>query len=115
MRNPDATCDPYYAYAAILMAGLDGVINKIDPHKNGWGPFDFNLFDLSEKEQKKLQHLPTSLEEALKALEKDHDYLTKDGVFPERLVKLWIDLKRSELAKMNKIPTPVEFEMYYDL
>ena len=97
------------------MAGLDGVINKIDPQKNGWGPFDFNLFDLSEKDKKKIQHLPTSLEEALVALEKDHDYLTRDNVFPARLIKVWIDKKRKELDKINKIPTSVEFELYYDL
>ncbi len=115
LRNPDATCNPYYAYAAILMAGLDGVLNKIDPRRNGWGPFDYNLFELSDKDKKKIQHLPTSLGEALNALEKDHDYLTKDGVFPARLIKKWIDKKREELEAIDKIPTPVEFKLYYDL
>ncbi|MCH5148337.1 MAG: glutamine synthetase, partial [Clostridiales bacterium] len=89
--------------------------NKIDPRKNGWGPFDFNLFDLSDKDKKKIQHLPTSLGEALTALEKDHDYLTCEGVFPERLIKIWVEKKRKELEKINKIPTPAEFEMYFDL
>ncbi len=115
LRNPDATCNPYYAYAAILMAGMDGVLNKIDPRKNGWGPFDFNLFDLSEKDKKKIKHLPASLDEALCALEKDHEYLTKGGVFPKRLIEIWIDKKRKELDRISKIPTPVEFELYYDL
>ena len=115
LRNPDATCNPYYAYAAILMAGLDGVKNKIDPRKNGWGPFDFNLFELSDADKKKLQHLPASLEEALIALENDHGYLTCDGVFPEKLIKIWIEKKRKELEEINKIPTPAEFELYFDL
>lgn len=115
LRNPDATCNPYYAYAAILMAGLDGIEHNIDPSLCGWGPFDFNLFDLSPEEQKKIQHLPTSLGEALDALEKDHDYLTKDGVFPQRLIDIWIEKKREELKKINGIPHPVEFKLYFDL
>ena len=60
LRNPDATCNPYYAYAAILMAGLDGIRRKIDPAGQNWGPFDFNLFELSEEEKAKLGHLPAS-------------------------------------------------------
>lgn len=81
IRNPDATCNPYLCYAAILMAGLDGVKNQIDPHENGWGPFDVNLYNLPEEEKAKLQALPTSLDAALDALEADHDYLTAGGVF----------------------------------
>lgn len=115
LRNPDGTCNPYYAYAAILMAGLDGVINEIDPSANGWGPYDFNLFDLPEEEKAKIDSLPKSLDEALDALEADHDYLTKGGVFPERLIKIWIDRKRKEAARINQIPHPAEFERYYDL
>ena len=115
LRNPDGTCNPYYAYAAILMAGLDGVINEIDPSANGWGPYDFNLFDLPEEEKAKIDSLPKSLDEALDALEADHDYLTKGGVFPERLIEIWIDRKRKEAARINQIPHPAEFERYYDL
>ena len=85
LRNPDATCNPYYAYAAILMAGLDGIRNKIDPHANGWGPYDFNLFNLSDEDKKRIQGLPKSLDESLDSLEQDHDYLTAGGVFPEFL------------------------------
>ncbi len=115
LRNPDATCNPYFCYAAILMAGLDGVKNKIDPHENGWGPYDMNLFHLPEEEKAKLKGLPTSLEEALNALEADHDYLTEAGVFPEELLKNFIKSKREECRQMAAIPHPVEFDKYYNL
>lgn len=115
LRNPDATCNPYYAYAAILMAGLDGIKNKIDPHVKGWGPYDFNLYSLSDEEKAKIDGLPTSLDEALDALEKDHDYLTVGGVFPERLLQIWISKKRAEAAEINRIPTPAEYARYYSL
>ncbi len=115
LRNPDATCNPYYAYAAILMAGLDGIKNKIDPEANGWGPFDFNLYKLSPEEQKKIQGLPKTLDEALDALEADHDYLTAGGVFPEKLLEIWVAKRRKEAAKVNQIPHPAEFGLYYDL
>lgn len=115
LRNPDATCNPYYAFAAILMAGLDGIKNKIDPHERGWGPYDFNLYTLSEEEKASIEGLPKSLDEALDALEEDHEYLTNGGVFPERLIDIWIKKKRAELDEIHRIPTPVEFAMYYDL
>ena len=115
LRNPDATCNPYFCYAAILMAGLDGVKNKIDPHKSGWGPYDMNLYHLSDEEKSKLQGLPTSLDEALTALENDHDYLTAGGVFPEELLRNFIKTKRAELSELSKIPTPAEFDRYYNL
>ena len=115
LRNPDATCNPYFCYAAILMAGLDGVKNKIDPHANGWGPYDMNLFDLPEEEKKKLKGLPTSLEAALDALEADHDYLTAGGVFPEILLQNFIKAKRAECRRMAAIPHPAEFDLYYNL
>ena len=115
LRNPDATANPYYAYAAILMAGIDGVINKIDPSACGWGPYDFNLYDLSDEEKAKIESLPKTLEEALDALEADHDYLTAGGVFPERLIEIWIDRKRREALELSQIPNPAEFKKYYDL
>ena len=115
LRNPDATCNPYYAYSAILMAGLDGIKNKIDPMNSNWGPFDFNLYDLSDEEKAKLGHLPASLDEALDALEADYEYLTAGGVFPEALIKTWIKTIRSEARRINSIPHPAEFELYYDL
>ncbi|MBE5779500.1 MAG: type I glutamate--ammonia ligase [Clostridiales bacterium] len=115
LRNPDATCNPYFCYAAILMAGLDGVKNQIDPHANGWGPYDVNLYHLSDEEKAKLTHLPTSLDEALDALEADHDYLTAGGVFPEELIKNFIKGKREECRQLAAIPHPAEFDKYYNL
>ncbi len=115
IRNPDATCNPYFCYAALLMAGLDGVKNRIDPHANGWGPYDCNLYHLPEEEKAKLQQLPTSLDQALDALEADHGYLTAGGVFPEELIANFIAAKRAECRQIAAIPHPVEFERYYNL
>ncbi len=115
IRNPDATCNPYFCYAALLMAGIDGVKNQVDPHANGWGPYDMNLYHLPEEEKAKLQQLPTSLEAALDALEADHDFLTAGGVFPEELLKNFIATKRAECREMAAIPTPAEFDKYYNL
>ncbi|MBR6703844.1 MAG: type I glutamate--ammonia ligase [Lachnospiraceae bacterium] len=114
IRNPDATCNPYFAYAALLMAGLDGIQKQIDPHENGWGPFDVNLYELPEEEKAKLKGLPTSLEQALDALEADHDYLTAGGVFPEELLKGYIKQKRRECTELAKVPTAPEFEKYFN-
>ena len=115
LRSPDGTCNPYYAFSAILMAGLDGIQKKIDPSKEGFGPYDFNLFDLSPEEQKKIKQLPRSLDEALDALETDHEFLTADDVFPQKLIDIWIKKRRQESARYNQLPHPVEFDMYYDL
>ena len=115
LRSPDGTCNPYYAYAAVLMAGLDGIQKKIDPQKEGFGPYDFNLYNLTAEEQKKVKQLPRSLDEALDALAADHDFLIANGVFPERLIHIWIQNKKAETARYNKLPQPVEFAMYYDL
>ncbi|MGI6767269.1 MAG: type I glutamate--ammonia ligase [Lentihominibacter sp.] len=115
LRNPDGTCNPYYAYAAILMAGIDGVKRKIDPMHGGWGPYDFNLYELSKEQKKTIKALPRNLMDALDALEEDHEYLTAGGVFPEKLIKLWIEKKKSDFHKVNSIPHPAEFSLYYDL
>ncbi len=115
LRNPDATCNPYFCYAAILMAGLDGIKNQIDPHANGWGPYDMNLYHLSDEEKAKLTQLPTRLEDALDALEADHDYLTAGGVFPGELLMQFIENKRKECSEISKIPHPAEFDKYFNL
>lgn len=115
LRNPDATCNPYFCYAAILMAGLDGVKNKIDPHASGWGPYDVNLYTLSDEEKAKLKSLPVSLDAALDALEADHNYLTAGGVFPEELLRNFVKSKREECRQIASIPHPAEFEKYYNI
>ena len=115
IRNPDAMCNPYLCYAALLMAGIDGIKNRIDPHENGWGPYDMNLYSLSDEEKAKLSALPTRLEDALDALEADHDFLTAGGVFPEQLIRSFIALKRKDCLELSKIPHPAEFEKYFNL
>ena len=115
IRNPDATCNPYYAYSAILMAGLDGIRRKLDPKDHNWGPFDCNLFDLTKEQLASLGCLHASLPEALKALEEDHEYLLQGDVFSELLIKQWIDKKRKDAALVEQSPHPREFEQYYDL
>ncbi len=115
IRSPDGTCNPYYAYSAILMAGIDGIQKKIDPVKAGFGPYDFNLYNLSDDDKKKIKALPRSLDEALDALESDHEFLTVDGVFPQRLIDIWISNKRKDCLRYEALPQPVEYEMYYDL
>ena len=115
LRNPDATCNPYFCYAAILMAGLDGIKNKTDPHENCWGPYDVNLYTLPEEEKAKLQGLPATLDAALDALEADHEYLTTGNVFPEELIANFIKTKREECRQMSMIPHPAEFDKYYNL
>lgn len=114
-RAGDGTANPYLAYSAMLMAGIDGVKNKIDPVKEGFGPYDTNLYNLSDEEKKKIKSLPRNLDEALDALEADHGYLTANGVFPERLIEIWIKQKRKQAAEVNTMPHPAEFALYYDI
>ena len=97
------------------MAGLDGIKNQIDPHENGWGPYDMNLYNLPEEEKAKLKGLPVSLNEALDALEADNDYLTAGGVFPKELLANFIKAKREECRQMAAIPHPAEFDKYYNM
>ena len=114
-RSSDATCNPYLAFSALLMAGLDGIKNKIDPVAAGYGPYDINLYNLPPAEQAKIKSLPRTLDEALNALEQDKDFLLAGDVFPLRLIDIWIANKRLEARQVNEIPHPKEFELYYDL
>lgn len=114
-RCPDATCNPYLAYAALLMAVLDGIENMVDPVAEGFGPYDVNLYDLPDEEKKKIKGLPHSLEDALKALEVDHEFLLKGDVFPKRLIEVWIANKMKDIVLVNQFPHPQEFFLYYDL
>ncbi len=109
-RPPDATMNPYLAYAAMLMAGLDGIKRKIDPGL----PMNENLDNLTEEQLADIHQLPTSLTKSLNALEADYDYLLTDGVFTEDLLETWIARKRKEVADLRVRPTPFEFERYYD-
>jgi len=115
IRSPDATCNPYYAYAAILMAGLDGVEQELDPVRLGYGPYDINLYNLPKEEQKKISPLPKSLDEALDALETDYEFLLKGNVFSKHLLETWVEKKREETKNFNQIPHPAEYKLYYDL
>lgn len=109
-RPPDGTMNFYLAYSALMMAGLAGIKNKIDPG----APLDVNLDRLSAAELLKIHQLPTSLSSALRALEKDNDYLLEGGVFTEDLLTTWIQVKRKEVNDIRVQPTPGEFALYYD-
>jgi glutamine synthetase len=100
----------------MLMAGLDGIINKIDPVAEGFGPYDVNIYELDDEAKKKIKGLPKSLEEALEALKQDHDFLLQGGVFTKELINTWIKTKyEKDHKKISIIPHPEEFAMYYDL
>ncbi len=110
-RCPDATSNPYLAFAAMLCAGLDGIKNQIDPGE----PLDVDIYDLSPEELSKIPSTPGSLEGALEALEKDHSFLTETGVFTEDFIQTWISYKLdNEVNPMRLRPHPYEFALYYD-
>jgi len=111
-RPPDATANAYLAFSAMLMAGLDGVKNKIDPGE----PLDKNTYELSKSEQSNLRTVPASLEEAIDALEADHDFLLEGGVFTKDVIDVWIEYKREkEIDAMRLRPHPYEFYLYFDI
>lgn len=111
-RCPDASCNPYLAFSAILMAMLDGIKNKIDPGQ----PMDQNIYELSAREAKRAKRTPTSLAGALDALEKDHRFLLEGDVFDADVIRTWIDYKReNEILPLMQRPHPWEFAMYHDI
>lgn len=111
VRFPDPSCNPYLAFAAMLMAGLDGIQNKIHPGE----PLDKDIYELPPEELKNVPTLPGSLERALEALEADHDFLLQGNVFTETLIERWISYKRQkELDVIRMRPTPMEFQLYFD-
>jgi glutamine synthetase len=115
-RPPDATCNVYLALAAMLMAGLDGIRNKIDPTEAGFGPIDQNVFAWTDEQRSGIGALPSSLNEALLALESDHGFLTEGGVFTEELLKQWVDFKRNqEYYAVRNRPHPYEMKLYFDV
>jgi len=114
-RAGDGSCNPYLAFSAMLMAGIDGMLNKIDPAEHGYGPYDVNLYNLPESEKNKIKSLPSTLDDALTALENDYEFLLAGNVFPKRLLEVWVERKRKEARSISLVPNPAEFGMYYDL
>jgi glutamine synthetase len=112
VRFPDPACNPYLAFSAMLMAGLDGIENKIDPGE----PMEKDLYDLEPREAAKVPTMPGSLDDAVRNLEKDHQFLLKGGVFSEDLIETWIAYKRGkEVDQLRLRPHPFEFFLYYDV
>ncbi|MCU0299213.1 MAG: type I glutamate--ammonia ligase, partial [Candidatus Nanopelagicales bacterium] len=111
-RVPDPSSNPYLAFSAMLMAGLDGIKNKIEPRE----PVDKDLYELPPDEAADIPQVPGSLPEVLDALEADHAYLTEGGVFTDDLIETWIAYKRAnEVDPIRLRPHPHEFELYYDI
>ncbi len=111
-RFPDPSSNPYLAFSALLLAGLDGVKNKIEPPT----PIDKNIYELPPEEAAEIDQVPTSLPAVLKALEEDHEFLTAGDVFTNDLIETWIDYKyENEILPVQLRPTPHEFELYYDI
>lgn len=109
VRFPDPGANPYLAFSAILMAGLDGIINKLSPGD----AMDKNLYDLPPEELKQVPHVAGSLEEALQALQQDSEFLTRGGVFSQDFIDAYITLKSKDVQRLRMLPHPAEFEMYY--
>jgi glutamine synthetase len=111
-RPPDPASNPYLGFAAMLMAGIDGILRKIEPGE----PLDKDIYDLSPEEMKSVASMPASLEEALNCLEDDHNFLLKGDVFTEELIETYIAYKRRHEAEAVRLrPHPYEFELYYDI
>lgn len=114
-RTIDATCNPYLAFAAIMMAGLDGIKNGIDPTAEGFGPYEENLYELPKEKLERIKSFPASLEQALDSLKSDQDYLTYGDVFPTNLIDEWIETKMRDVNDMRVVPHPWEVARYYDI
>ena len=111
VRFPDCMANPYLAFSAMLMAGLDGIQNKINPGE----ALDKNLYDLPPEEAANVPQVCGSLEEALNSLRDDHEFLTKGGVFSEDFISSYIELKMQDVTRIRMAPHPLEFELYYSL
>ena len=111
-RCPDPSCNPYLAFSALLMAGLDGIQNRIEPP----APLDRDLYDLPPEELAKVPQVPGSLPEVLDALEGDHEFLLAGGVFTPDVIETWLEYKReNEVDALRLRPHPWEFYLYYDI
>jgi glutamine synthetase len=110
-RCPDPSCNGYLMFSAMLMAVLDGIEKKTRPGE----PLDRDIYEMTPEELKAFPHTPASLEQALAALEADHEFLTRGGVFTDDLISTWIDYKKEhEVSELRKRPHPYEFQLYYD-
>ncbi len=112
-RPPDATANPYLCLSAMLLAGIDGVVNKIDPVKEGFGPYDRNFLD--DETKHKIHMLPRNLAEALDALEVDHEFLRRGNIFTDELLDQWVKIKTEEIQAIGTMPHPFEYKMYFNL
>jgi glutamine synthetase len=111
-RSPDPSCNPYLAFSAMLLAGLDGIKNKIEPPD----PIDKDLYDLPPEEAGQVKQVPGSLEEVLDALEADQGFLLEGGVFTQDVIDTWLEYKRlHELDPIRLRPHPHEFHLYFDI
>jgi glutamine synthetase len=112
VRFPDSSGNPYLAFAAMTMAGLDGIRKKMDPGD----PLDKDLYSLSPEELKDVPTVPGSLEDSLRALERDSEFLLQGDVFTSSVLNEWVDLKRThEIPEVQLRPTPAEYALYYDV
>jgi len=114
-RSPDAAANPYLLFAALLMAGIDGIRREIEPSEHGYGPVDRDLYSLSAEELREIRSVPGSLHESLDALEADHAFLLEGGVFTEDVLEKYIAFKRDQANEINLRPAPIEFSLYYDV
>jgi glutamine synthetase len=111
VRFPDSTGNPYLAFAAMMLAGVDGILNKIHPGD----PMDKDLYDLPPEEEKDLKMVAFSLDEALEALDGDRDFLKAGDVFSDDLIDAYLELKNENVTRLRMTTHPVEFDMYYSL
>ena len=114
-RPPDPTANPYLAFSALLMAGLDGIEREIEPSEHGFGPVDRNLYHMSKAELHEIRSVPSTLDASLDALEDDHEFLLEGGVFTTDLLEHYVELKRNQSDEVRLRPVPIEFELYYDV
>jgi glutamine synthetase len=113
-RPPDPSCNPYLTFSALLLAGLDGIRREILPEKHGFGPIDRNIYEMCPEEKREIKSVPGSLDEALTALELDHEFLLAGDVFTSDLLAKYIEIKREQAAEVRLRPAPLEYALYYD-
>ena len=114
-RSPDPAANPYLAFSAMLMAGLDGIRREIEPSDHGFGPVDRDLFHMSKEELREIRSVPGSLHETLNILEDDHSFLLSGDVFTRDVLEHYVELKRAQADEARLHPSPIEFALYYDV